>query len=181
MTLDDVTEKARSGACIAKMAGYVAGRQERKSAKGNRFAFVQLSDTTGGFEVTMFSDTLELARDHLDTGNKVVITVEATMESDQLKLLARSVTPIDTMVADAGSAGLKVFIEDSEAIGPVASVLQNAADTIKQGGKGPIIFCLMNPDLPGEVEVQLAQDYPVTPQIKGAIKSLGGVLTVEEV
>ena len=181
VTLDEVTEKARRGACIAKMAGYVAGRQERKSARGNRFAFIQLSDTTGGFEVTMFSDTLEVARDHLDAGSKVVITVEATMESDQLKLLARSVTPIDTMVADAGSSGLKVFVEDADAIGPVASVLQNAADTIKQGGKGPIIFCLMNDQLPGEVEVQLAMDYPVTPQIKGAIKSLGGVVTVEDV
>ena len=39
----------------------------------------------------------------------------------------------------------------------------------------------MNDQLPGEVEVQLAMDYPVTPQIKGAIKSLGGVVTVEDV
>ncbi|WP_420862760.1 DNA polymerase III subunit alpha [Algirhabdus cladophorae] len=181
VTLDEVTEKARSGACIAKMAGYVAGRQERKSARGNRFAFVQLSDTTGGFEVTMFSDTLEVARDHLDTGSKVVLTVEATMESDQLKLLARSVTPIDTMVADAGSTGLRVYVEDQEAIMPVAGVLQNAAETIKQGGKGPIIFCLLDEKLPGEVEMQLPQDYPMTPQIKGAIKSLEGVVMVEDI
>jgi DNA polymerase-3 subunit alpha len=39
----------------------------------------------------------------------------------------------------------------------------------------------MNPELPGEVDIDLGQDFPVTPQIKGAIKSLGGVLEVEEI
>jgi DNA polymerase-3 subunit alpha len=39
---------------------------------------------------------------------------------------------------------------------------------------------LLNADLPGEVEIDIGQEFPVTPQIKGAIKSLGGVLQVEE-
>jgi DNA polymerase-3 subunit alpha len=59
-TLDEVTALAeQKGAVLVKMAGVVAGRQERKSARGNRFAFAQLSDTTGGYEVTLFSETLE--------------------------------------------------------------------------------------------------------------------------
>ena len=36
--------------------------KERTSARGNRFAFVQLSDTTGVFEVTVFSEVLAQAR-----------------------------------------------------------------------------------------------------------------------
>ena len=181
LTLDEVAHKAQGGATVCKMAGVVAGRQERKSAKGNRFAFAQLSDTTGAYEVTLFSDTLEKARDFLDTGAKVVITVEATMESDQLKLLGRSVAPVDVAVADAGSMGLRIFLEDQEAVPSVASVLQQAADQVKTGGKGPIVFCLMRPDLPGEVEIDVGQDFPVNPQIKGAIKSLSGVLDVQEI
>jgi DNA polymerase-3 subunit alpha len=39
----------------------------------------------------------------------------------------------------------------------------------------------MGESLPGEVEVQLEKEFPVTPQIKGAIKSLDGVLAVEEI
>ena len=39
----------------------------------------------------------------------------------------------------------------------------------------------MGAGLPGEVEIDAGQDYPVTPQIKGAIKSLNGVMTVEEI
>jgi len=179
MTLDDVTARAERGAAIVKMAGTVAGRQERKSARGNRFAFVQLSDPTGQYEVTMFSDTLEAAREHLETGARVVITCEATMEADQLKLLARSVAPIDRLVADAGGAGLRVFIDAPDVIPSVQTILANAArDGVR--GRGPIYFCLMGDDLPGEVELDLGDDFPVNPQIKGALRSLGGVIEVED-
>ncbi len=181
MTLEDVEHKAQGGAFIAKMAGVVAGRQERKSARGNRFAFVQLSDVTGAFEVTLFSDTLEKAREHLETGAKVVITCEATMESDQLKLLGRSVVPIDGVVADAGDSGLKIFVEDEAAIHSVAEVLANSAKATQHAGKGPVRFCLMDAGLPGEVEVDAGRDFAVNPQIKGAIKSLGGVLDVHDI
>jgi DNA polymerase-3 subunit alpha len=50
-----------------------------------------------------------------------------------------------------------------------------------RGGRGPIYFCLMDAGLPGEVEVKAGKEYPVSPQIKGALKSLGGVVMVEEV
>ncbi len=180
-TLEQATlEASRKGATVVKMAGVVAGRQERKSARGNRFAFVQLSDTTGGYEVTMFSEPLEKFRDLLETGNSVVITAEATMETEQLKLLCRSVQPIDSVVADAGTAGLRVFVDDAAAISSVANVLQGAVQSAKSGGRGPIHFCLLDPALPGEVELETGMEYPVNPQIKGAIKSLSGVVTVEE-
>jgi DNA polymerase-3 subunit alpha len=182
LTLDELTEKVSiKGAMNARLAGIVAGRQERKSARGNRFAFAQLSDPTGAYEVTLFSDTLELARDHLETGSKVVITVEATMESDQLKLLGRSVAPIDAVVADAGNMGLRIFVDEAIAIQAVAEVLAGARAAGKSSGKGPIQLCLMDPTLPGEVEVDLCAEYPVTPKIKGAIRSLSGVLEVEEI
>ncbi|MEO1705258.1 MAG: OB-fold nucleic acid binding domain-containing protein, partial [Pseudomonadota bacterium] len=180
MTLDDITAKAEGAPLIAKMAGTVSGRQERKSARGNRFAFVQLSDPTGAYEVTMFSDTLEIAREHLESGSKVVVQVEATMEADQLKLLGRSVTPIDNAVAQAGASGLKVFVEDEMAVPSVAHVFAALPDKSKRGAKGPLRFCLLNPDLPGEVELDLGDGFPVSPEVKSALKSLPGVLMVEE-
>ncbi|MEM1076631.1 MAG: DNA polymerase III subunit alpha [Pseudomonadota bacterium] len=180
MTLDDVMAKAEQSPFIAKLAGVVAGRQERKSAKGNRFAFCQMSDTTGAFELTLFSDTLEAARAHLETGAKVVVTAEATMEADQLKLLGRSVAPIDTVTADVGGMGLRVFVDTPDAVSGVASVLEGAREVVKTVARGPVQLCLMHPDLPGEVEIDLGQEFAVNPQIKGAIKSLSGVLEVED-
>ncbi|MEM6480568.1 MAG: DNA polymerase III subunit alpha [Pseudomonadota bacterium] len=182
-TLDEVRQlAAQKGALVAKMAGVVAGRQERKSARGNRFAFVQLSDVTGGYEVTMFSDTLEAARDNLEVGKELVLSVEASMEADQLKILARSVRPADEEVADAGATGLRIFVDQAAALPSVAAVLHDAQSVVtRQRAKGPVQFCLMDDALPGEVEMKAGEDFVITPQIKGAIKSLEGVLAVEEI
>ena len=180
LTLDEVTAKAEKGACIVQMAGTVSGRQERKSARGNRFAFLQLSDPTGGYEVTLFSDTLEKCREHLETGAQVVITVEATMEADQLKLLGRSAGPIDIAVADIGATELCIFVNEAEAIHSVHSVLSRALSDKIKGSQGVIRFCLLDPGLPGEVEMELEQNFPVNPQIKSALRSLGGVVDVQE-
>ena len=180
-TLDEVAALAERAPAAVKMAGVVAGRQERKSARGNRFAFVQLSDTSGGYEVTLFSDTLEAARPNLETGAHVVITAEATTEGEQLKLLARSVQPADGVVADADTAGLRIFVDAEQAVATAASVLEDAARTVTRGGRGPVRFCLLDRDLPGEVEIETGSDYPVTPQVMGALKSLAGVVTVEEI
>ncbi len=51
---------AAGGATRFRLAGIVIGRKERTSARGSRFAFVQLSDNSGVFEVTLFSEVLEL-------------------------------------------------------------------------------------------------------------------------
>jgi DNA polymerase-3 subunit alpha len=181
ISLEELALKAERGPCLAKLGGAVAGRQERKSAKGNRFAFAQLSDPTGLYEVTIFSDTLEACREHLETGANVVVTVEATMESEQLKLLARSVAPVDTIVADAGGMALKVYVEEVSAVAIVADLLEQAKTTAKGLRPGAVSLCLMDPSLPGEVDVDLGQTFPLNPQIKGALKSLPGVMNVEEV
>ena len=181
MTLDEVAAKAERGAHVAKMAGTVSGRQERKSARGNRFAFVQLSDPTGSYEVTMFSDTLEVARDHLETGAQVVVTVEATLEADQLKLLGRSVAPIDAAVADVAAAGLRVFLAEDEPLAAIANILEDARTSGVKGGRGPITFTIDTRGDQGEVDVELPGEFPVNPQIKGALRSLPGVIEVQEV
>ncbi len=177
-SLAEVTQAAERAPLVAKMAGSISGKQERKSARGNRFAFVQLSDPTGLYEVTVFSDTLESARDTIEVGANVVLAVEANMESDQLKLLARSITPIDTVAAEAGGMGLKVFIEEPQAVASVQSVLQRMA-TGRQA-RGPLTFCVAADD-GTEYELTPGQDFPLNPQIRSALRSLPGVLMVEDI
>ena len=179
-TLDDVTDKAQAGPFIAKLAGVVTGRMERKSARGNRYAFVQMSDPSGNYEVTLFSEALEKAREALEPGSNVVITAEATLEADQLKLLGRSVVPIDSAVASAGAMGLRIFIDEPAAVSTVAAVLDQANAAARNAAKGPVQLCLQHPTLPGEVDMDLGAEFAINPQIKGALKSLDGVVTVED-
>jgi len=180
MTLDELTARTAQGACAAKLAGTVTKKQERKSARGNRFAFVELSDPTGLYEVTVFSDTLEAARDLLEPGTNVVLSVEATMESDQLKLLARAAQPVEAAVAGAAPSGLKIYLNDQAAIASVSTRLEACAQTRGRIRPGPVNLVLIHPELPGEVEIALPEPYPVSPEVRGAIKHIPGVSMVEE-
>ena len=176
MTLTELTAACERGPVVGKLAGSVSSRQERKSAKGNRFAFVQLSDPTGLYEVTVFSDTLEQCRDFLEPGQNVVLTVEANLEGETLKLLARGAQPIDSVAAEAGGANLRIHITHAEAARSIATLLGTIAPA---RAKGQITLCV--PDAQGrEIDLALPDLYPVTPQVKGAIKAMNGVLMIEE-
>ena len=175
-TLTEITHLAERGPLVAKIAGSVSGRQERKSAKGNRFAFVSLSDPSGLYEVTVFSDTLEAARDFLEPGRNVVLTVEANLDGETLKLLARAVQPIDAVAAEAGAAAIRVHVNRPEALTSIATLLAR----VEGRHRAQITLCVA--DATGrEIDLTLPQSYPVTPQIKGAIKAMAGVVMVEEV
>ena len=85
------------------LAGIVTGKQIRTSAKGNRFAFVQLTDQSGSFEITLFSDALTAAREMLDEDVPLMIRADARMEEGAVRLLGQSVRKLD----DAMSSPIK--------------------------------------------------------------------------
>ena len=66
-------------------------------------------------------------------------------------------------------------------VATVADLLETAREQAKGARPGPVSFCLMDPALPGEVEMDLGTESPLNPQIKGALKSLSGVVDVEDV
>ncbi len=179
--LTEVETRVQNGPYVAKMAGSVSSRQERKSQRGNRFAFVQLSDPTGLYEVTVFSDVLDAARPHLEAGSNIRLQVEATLEADQLKLLARSIEPLDTVMAGDAGLGLRVFIDRSQGVHSIGSLFKRIAADDTQCARGPVHLCLQGDGLPGEVEVLLGQNLPVSPQIKGALRSMEGIVMVEDI
>jgi DNA polymerase-3 subunit alpha len=109
------------------------------------------------------------------------MVTEASLESDQIKLLARSISPLDIGISNVDAEGMRVFVNDEKVISSVASVLDQSRDQIKIGTKGPIYLRLINSTLPGEVEIDLGENFPINPQIRGAIKSLKGVVEIEEI
>ncbi len=182
VTLAEVSELVKGGAAVVKLAGSVAGKQERKSARGNRFAFVQASDPTGTYEMTVFSETLEKARDFLEPGQNVLLTVEATLESEQLKLLCKGARSIDAASAGpgGGGGGFRLFVNDGRAIPILHSILARTREAGPVRAKGPIHVTLLDSGLPGEVTLELGTDLPVSPQVRGAMKGVAGVVDVEE-
>ncbi|MEK9860179.1 MAG: DNA polymerase III subunit alpha, partial [Alphaproteobacteria bacterium] len=53
--------KNRGNGCRLKLAGIITAKRIRRSARGNRYAFIQFTDQTGSFEATAFSETLTAA------------------------------------------------------------------------------------------------------------------------
>ncbi len=56
--------------------------QERKTAKGNPYAVLKLTDLTSVFELFIFSDTLELNREILKEGNSYILTLNKVILDD---------------------------------------------------------------------------------------------------
>ena len=61
------------GSCEGRLAGIVISARERRSQKGNKFAFAMFSDMTGQFEAVVFSDTLAQCGDLLEPGTPVLL------------------------------------------------------------------------------------------------------------
>jgi len=156
-----------------KLAGIVVGRKERTSGRGNRFAFVQMSDASGTYEVTLFSEMLREARGLLDSGQPLVVTVDVRSEEESLRLTVQKIEPLDAVVAGA-AAGLRVFVGEARALSNLKNVI--ARET---GGRGRISVIL---DLPArEVEIAIPGGFKVGPQTRAAVKSLPGIIDVHDI
>ena len=57
--------------------------QERKTAKGNSYAVLKLTDLSGVFELFVFSDILELNREILKEGNSLILTLSKNISEEQ--------------------------------------------------------------------------------------------------
>jgi DNA polymerase-3 subunit alpha len=162
------------GSARAKVAGLLLGKQEKTSAKGNRFAFLQLTDQSGMYEATIFSDRLQAAREHLEPGRPLLLSVDIRAEEDSLRLMVNSVEPLDRAVANT-AAGLRIFLRDPGAIGSLRSVLSSAGK-----GKGKIELALDIPDRSWEVAVTLPGRYAVSGPVRGAVTAIPGVVAVQD-
>ena len=165
-------EGADKGATAGKLAGTVTHRQERRSKSGNKFAFVGFSDPTGQFEAICFSDTLAVSRDLLEPGKAVIARVEADVDGEEVKLCAFRASSCSTGAAARSTAGLTIFVRDAK---PIDSIAQRLAN----GGRAPVRLILQM-DKGREVEIALGDKFTVTPQIKGAIKAIPGVIDVQD-
>jgi DNA polymerase III subunit alpha len=164
---------AANDAARFKLAGIVVGKKERTSARGNRFAFVQMSDPSGIFEVTLFSEMLSETRGMLDSGEPLVVTVDVRSEEESLRLTAQKIEPLDAVVAHA-AAGLRVFVGEARALTSLKSVIAHEA-----GGRGRVMVVL---DLPSrEVEIAIPGGFKVDPRTRAAVKSLPGIIDVHDI
>jgi len=179
-TLAEISQEALGGPLVAQIAGTVAARMERKSAKGTQYAFVSLSDPTGLYEVTVFSDLLNASRDKLEPGLNVVLQVKVEPSGDQVKMLANSIAALEDFVADAGAGCLAVEMQGADTIPRLVEVLGRIRTEISvpARSRGPIRLRLREGD--EVIEIEVANDVPLTTPARQALRAVPGVLEVIE-
>jgi DNA polymerase-3 subunit alpha len=156
-----------------KLAGTVIDRQERTSAKGNRFAFVQCSDQSGAFELTVFSELLGSKRNLLEPALAVLVTVDGRLDGEQVKLTCQSVEKLEDAVANA-AAGLRIVLSDPSALEALRKNLEG------KRGRGRVTLVVPMPD-ESQAEVTLPGSYSIASGLRDAIGSLPGITQVEEI
>jgi DNA polymerase-3 subunit alpha len=176
----DLTRQLNGEVKRVRLAGSVEGRQERTSARGNKFAFVQLSDPSGAFEVTAFSEVLSASRELLEPGSKVLLSIDARIDEGQVRLTIQGVQSLDQAAAQA-AAGLEIALAptvgvDAEPIAEIKKALGPA-----RGGKGRVSVSLALPGQRRDVTIELSGGYAITPMIRDGIAGLRGVAQVRDI
>ncbi|MGE8944448.1 DNA polymerase III subunit alpha [Leptospira interrogans] len=162
------------GATAGRLAAIVVSARERKSAKGNKFAFAMFSDTSGQFEAVIFSDTLAQARDLLEPGTPVLVSVEAERDGDMVKMRVQGVESLDK-AASAVQRGLKLVLDSKKLSSRDAlAELRKAL----RPGRGEIRLVLKLEEREREVEFAMPGRYEVGPMLRGMLSTVPGVLEV---
>lgn len=176
-----VASRHRSvGSSRFKLAGIILSKQERTSKNGNKFAFIQLSDGGGAFEVTLFSELLAARRDVLEVGKAVLIDVDAQMNQQQgggdggdIRYIARSLEPM-VEAAERAAKGIRIRLYDEDSLEDIQKIL-----AATPAGHAKVMLRL-DLDEGEEAEVELPGAWQLTEVIKANLRQVGSGLEVQE-
>lgn len=168
----ELEASGRSGP--AMLAGTVIGRKERTSAKGSKYAFVQLSDTSGVFEVTVFSELLAAERRLLEPGCSLLLHVNAQGDGESVRCVVQRIEPLERAI-DRLCDGIEVCIDGPDPLASIAAALGEAAL-----GRGQVRLLAW---LGGgrEAEIVLPQRCRLTGTLVNRLRSIPGVRDIREV
>ena len=170
-SLEDVI--AQKGGHRIKIAGQLTSIQERVSAKGNKFAFLQLTDKAGVFEMTAFSDFLSANREILTPDTALLAHADARIENGQVRLLAVRAERLDDAIA-ANHAGIAIFLSNEHALPHIKDILR--ADG---GGKAPVKLMVRSDD--ELVEITLNSKFKLSGDTRLALQSVSGIEKIAEI
>jgi DNA polymerase III subunit alpha len=179
LTLAELEARSERGVVVGRLAGVVVSARERRSQKGNKFAFAMFSEPTGQFEAVIFSETLAQSRHLLEPGTAVLVSVEGERDGETLKLRAQSIEALDA-AAQSVQRGLRVVLDRRTILGNKAT-LDDLKAMLKPGGKGTISLAMTLEEAGRELEITLPGSFDVSPVQKGALSTVPGVLAVVEV
>jgi DNA polymerase-3 subunit alpha len=170
---NQIEAAVQSGPARLRLAGVVVNIKERVTRSGNRMAWVRLSDAGGSYEITCFSEVLGRSRDLLDEGSAVLVTADARLEGEALRLTAQEVAPLDQAVQSAGGS-LRIWLRETAAVPHIRALLDREGN-----GRGRVVL-FPRIEQSQDVEITLPGGFNVSPRLAQALKILPGIERVED-
>ena len=177
-----------AGAGNYSVAGVVMKKQERVSKRGKRFAFVELSDPTGDYEILFSENVLSTHRDKLIAGNIITVQVKAEQNEGETRLFADGVRMLTGMSESpsvekmpAAPAGLKIRLRrsDVQTLDELKATLESLRNTPYQmSGYIELVLPLNDKR---EAAWRLEGRWAIDPSIRKAIKANSAVETIAEI
>ncbi len=176
-TSNQLAEKLDAQYRHVKLAGIVIGKKIKVSDKG-RFAFLQLSDTGGIFEVSVFNEMLlNQQRDNLENGKILFITADGKSEEAGLRLIAQNIIPLDDAISkqqkSRGSDKFFITVNNEAAIPSIYTLLGLPSPY------GASVRLLAQIDKK-TAEIELAGKYSLSPATLDKIRTIKGVVEAKE-
>lgn len=107
-----------------KLAGVLVVKQERTSKAGQKFAFLQLSDAFGVYEVAVFSEVFAKCRDILTPGVAFFIQAMIRWTDDEYRLTAQSIEVLDKITENLSSQA-RILVTDHLEVPHFVSTLRS--------------------------------------------------------
>jgi len=106
--------------------------QERKTAKGNSYAVLKLTDLSGVFELFIFSDVLDLNRDTLKEGSSLILTLSKTISASEDKTKRINVRKIASLkdLFNSSIREITLNINSEDQLNEIQKFLDEKGDTI---------------------------------------------------
>ena len=125
----------------ANIASTLLKVQEKKTAKGNSYAVLKLTDLTSVFELFIFSDILELNREILIEGNSLILTLVKSISNDENRFKRVNVQKIGSLKDLFNSPIKEVFFElkSDDEVNEISKILD-------KDGKTAVNINLINDD-----------------------------------
>lgn len=170
----------KGGLNKGKLSGTVSDIKERRSAKGNRYAFVQLSDVSGSYEVTVFSETLTLSRDLLKAGSSIVLIVEGNTdpESDQIRLRVFDIHSLDNLPQEQETIEIYCDFYNEQDTQQTMSEVQNILSGLKSGLGKVTIYAPMKNNPNKLVKITVPYGYKLTIGLKTRLQAVPNILKI---
>lgn len=161
----------KQGATSNRLAATVLERAERRTKSGNKMGIVTLSDPSGQYEAILFQEGLNQYRDLLEKGACVLVTLQASLDGEEVRARIVAVEKLDEAAARI-QKGLRITLNDGAALPQLKQKLSGRPE-----GEVFLVLRLEAPER--EVEMRLPGRYSINPQTSAAVKALPGVAEVE--